>query len=429
MSVKMDRAVAPDIQKVKELSIPSGDPFDRIYGAPVFVVEDETEELTKIEFVFPAGTGEENKALLATSTSSMLVEGAGKYSSQEVSEMKDFYGAKIQTAAGKDTASVSLVCLKSNLEELIPLLASVIQEPNFPEKEFESYKRRAKASLKVNLERVEIICRLAFSELFFGNSKYAERYFPDDFDKLTPADLKAFHEEKYGLSEARIFISGARVQKAIPLLRNALKANEESVSKLALIGFNPSKGMNFTEKEGALQSAIRVGFSAISRHHDDYAAFYITNTILGGYFGSRLMQNIREDKGYTYGIGSSINQLKDLAYVVISTQVGAKHTEATLREIRFEVNRLREESVPIEELELVKNYTAGGLLRNFDGTFSRASLLKTMLTHQLSESYYPAFLKKIYSVEASDVLRVAQKYFDPENFTIAVVGADFVDND
>jgi zinc protease len=428
MKSKMDRTIAPDIEKVKELSIPSQAPCDHIFGTPVFAVEDEAEDLVKIEFVFPAGSGEESKPLLATATSSMLTEGAGAFSSKEISEMKDYYGARIQSGVSKDLASVSLVCLKSNLEELIPLFVAITQEPTFPEKEFESYKRRIKASLKVNLEKVEIICRLVFSELFFGNSKYAERYALEDFDKIEVTDLKAFHRENYCLNDARIFISGASVKKAIALLKQNLQADEGSVVRKSLSGFSPKQETSFVRKEGALQSAIRVGFPAVSRHHEDYPAFYIANTILGGYFGSRLMQNIREDKGYTYGIGSSINQLKDLSFAVISTQVGAKHTEATMTEINYEVNRLREELVSVEELDLVKNYTAGDLLRNFDGTFSQASLIHTMLTNQLPESYYSDFLNKIYTIEPADVLRVAQKYFDLEKFTIAIVGDGFSDN-
>ncbi|MFT5903694.1 MAG: zinc protease, partial [Flammeovirgaceae bacterium] len=218
------------------------------------------------------------------------------------------------------------------------------------------------------------------------------------------------------------------VKKAIALLKQNLQADEGSVVRKSLSGFSPKQETSFVRKEGALQSAIRVGFPAVSRHHEDYPAFYIANMILGGYFGSRLMQNIREDKGYTYGIGSSINQLKDLSFAVISTQVGAKHTEATMTEINYEVNRLREELVSVEELDLVKNYTAGDLLRNFDGTFSQASLIQTMLTNQLPESYYSDFLNKIYTIEPADVLRVAQKYFDLEKFTIAIVGDGFSDN-
>lgn len=425
----MDRALAPEIKKVKELSIPSQKALDHIHGAPVYVVADEAEELVKVELVIPAGSGEEFKPLLATATSSMLLEGAGPFSSKEISEIKDYYGAKIQAGVGKDLASVTLVCLQSHLEQLIPLFCSVFQQPNFPEKEFESYKRRTKASLKVNLEKVEINCRLLFSELFFGDAKYAERYAPEDFDKLEISDLKAFHREKYRLNGARIFVSGASVEKALALLKQNLKASEGKVEKKPLGKFNPRQKLEFVRKEGALQSAIRVGFPAISRHHEEYPAFYLANTILGGYFGSRLMQNIREDKGYTYGIGSSINHLKDLTYVVISTQVGAKHTAATVEEIRREIERLRTEPVSMEELDLVKNYSAGSLLRNFDGTFNQASLLKTMLMHHISESYYPEFLRKMYAVTAADILKMAQHYFDPEKFTVAIVGEGLADND
>jgi len=424
----MDRRKAPGVKKVRELSVPSQKPFDHVYTTPVYAVQDEAENLVKIEFVFPAGSGEESKQLLATSTSSMLMEGAGPYSAIEISELKDYYGAKIQSGVGKDVASVTLVCLKSNLQELIPLICSIIQAPHFPEKEFESYKRRTKANLKVNLEKVEISCRLVFSELFFGESKYAERYDPEDFDAIEIADLKAFHRTNYRLQDAQIYISGSGVQFAVSSLRENLHADESVWETKALNGFRPNPQTSFVRKEGALQSAIRVGFPAITRHHEDYPAFYLTNTILGGYFGSRLMQNIREDKGFTYGIGSSINHLKDLTYVVISTQVGSAHTDATLAELNHEINRLRSETVSPEELDLVKNYTAGALLRSFDGTFSQVSLLNTMLVHGLSESYYAEFLEKIYKVTPSDIMMVAQAYFDPEKFTIAVVGDGFSDN-
>lgn len=428
MRNKMDRRKSPRIEKVMELSVPSQKPVDHIHTTPVYAVEDESENLVKIDFIFPAGSGEEKKQLLATATSSMLLEGAGQYSAAEISELKDYYGAKIQAGVGKDLASVTLVCLKSTLQELIPLVCSIIQSPHFPEEEFEGYKRRTKASLKVNLEKVEIICRLLFSELFFGTSKYAERYAPEDFDEIDTHDLTAFHRDHYRLKDARIFISGASVKTAISLLKENLKADESELVRKALSGFEPNPQTKFVKKVGALQSAIRVGFPAISRHHDDYPTFYLTNTILGGYFGSRLMQNIREEKGYTYGIGSSINQLKDLAYGVISTQVGAQHTEDTLKEINNEVNRLREEEVSAAELELVKNYTAGGLLRNFDGAFSQSALLKTMLMHDLPDTYYNDFLQKIYAVEPSDILKVAQKYFDPEKFTVAIVGDGYPGN-
>jgi predicted Zn-dependent peptidase len=121
--------------------------------------------------------------------------------------------------------------------------------------------------------------------------------------------------------------------------------------------------------------------------------------------------------------------LKDLSFLLISTQVGANHTEATLHEIKREIKRLRSEAVPDGELELVKNYTAGTLLRSFDGTFNQASLLKTMHLHELPEAYYTEFLRKIYAVNSDDIMRMAKTYFDPDKFTIAVVGEGFSDND
>ncbi|MEM9050990.1 MAG: pitrilysin family protein [Bacteroidota bacterium] len=425
----INRKLPPTVQKVSVLSVPSIEPVDHLFSAPIFAFQDESEELIKIEITFPAGTGKEKKSLLASATAAMVTEGAGDYSSDQISEIKDFYGAKIQTGVGKDNATVSLLSLASKLESIFPVFAAVVQSPNFPEKEFEAYKARAKASLEVNLDRVELQARLLFSEMFFGKSKYAENYSPDDFDQLLISDLEEFHRNNYSLADSKIFISGNRVSYAIDLLKKYLTQGEKkhfrSIEK-------PSKrtlGINYRPKEDALQSAIRLGIPALTRNSADYPAFSLTNTIFGGYFGSRLMQNIREDKGFTYGIGSSINHLDDLSYLIVATQVGTEHTDATLNEIREEIKKLQNERLDDAELQLVQNYVAGSLLRNMDGTFNQAALIRMMAMNNLDQGYYDRFLNRIYSVTSDQIIEVARNYFSFDEFTGAIVGKGYADND
>lgn len=424
----ISRTVAPPVKKVITLNIPPVEAVDHLYSTPIFAIGDESEELVKIEITFPAGTGEEKKSLLASAVAAMLTEGAGKYTANQISELKDFYGAKIQTGVGKDNATVSVLCLSSKLRDIFPVFAAIVQSPKFPETEFEAYKERARASLKVNLDRVELQARLLFSERFFGYSKYAENYAPDHFDQLSLQDLNDFYQSNYALADAKIFVSGKGVNDAILLLKEYFADREKSFFEITSENPNPVGGIGFRPKENALQSAIRLGIESLSRNAKEYPAFSLTNTILGGYFGSRLMQNIREDKGYTYGIGTSINHLKDYSYLIASTQVGAEHTRATLREIKREISKLQNEPVGNEELELVQNYVAGLLLRNMDGTFNQAALIKTMITNGLSGDYYNRFLNGIYSVTPDQIMDIAQKHLGFEKFTGAIAGPGYDDN-
>jgi len=418
----IDRTISPAIQRIEELQIPSLDPADFLHAAPIFAIGDDSEDLVKIEVVFPAGTGEELKPLLATATSAMLLEGTEEYTSPQISELKDFFGATLRTGVSKDHAVLSLLCLKGKLEEIFPVFVSILQCPTFPEKEFGAYKTRAKASLDLNLNKVEIQSRLLFSKLFFGESKYAENYSSNHFDELTITNLKEFHRSNYSMEDAKIFISGARISDAISLLKRYISPAKSTFFSKGDNIYDPVSKIEFKPKVGALQSAIRLGISSINRNSADYPAFSLTSTLLGGYFGSRLMQNIREDKGYTYGIGSSINHLLDMSYLIISTEVGVAHTDATLKEIKIELNKLRSILVDQEELELAQNYMAGTLLKNADGTFAQASLVKMMVLHSLDKDFFKNYLTKIYATKPEQILESARTYLNFDKFTGAVVG-------
>ena len=207
-------------------------------------------------------------------------------------------------------------------------------------------------------------------------------------------------------------------------LAKALKgkwSDSQSVSKNAVDWkFEPKE--IFEEHEGAIQTAIRMGTEVVDRSHPDHVALFLANTAFGGYFGSRLMQNIREDKGYTYGIGSGLGHLTYGSYFFIATEVGADVTKATLVEINKELERMCTELVSDEELTLVRNYIAGTLVQGFDGPFSVVGQLKLLVQFGLDSSFYKALTAKMYTVTPEDILRVSKKYFDPKRMTTTVVG-------
>jgi predicted Zn-dependent peptidase len=159
-----------------------------------------------------------------------------------------------------------------------------------------------------------------------------------------------------------------------------------------------------------------------TKTHKDFHSLTVLNTILGGYFGSRLMTNIREDKGYTYGIGSGMIPLKKAGYFFISTEVGVEVCNKAIDEIYIEINRLRNESISEKELILVKNYMIGSFLRSIDGPFALANRFKSIMEYDLDYSYYDDYISTIKNIKASDLLNLANKYLDPNSMTEVVAG-------
>ena len=175
-------------------------------------------------------------------------------------------------------------------------------------------------------------------------------------------------------------------------------------------------------KEDAMQSAIRIGKVLFNKTHPDFQPLQILNTLFGGYFGSRLMSNIREDKGYTYGIGSGIASLQNSGYFFISTEVGVDVCKDALKEIYFEMNRLREELVPEDELQLVKNYLLGMFLRSVDGPFAMAERFKGIMEYNLNYDYFDRYIATIKEISASQLRSLANSYFDKDSMIELVVG-------
>jgi len=171
-----------------------------------------------------------------------------------------------------------------------------------------------------------------------------------------------------------------------------------------------------------LQSAIRIGAPSINKRHEDYQGLKVLNVILGGYFGSRLMKNIREEKGYTYGINSSVVSLNLTGLISISTEVSNKFTRCAIDEIYKEIRRLQSEPVDKEELSVVRNYMLGELVRMFDGPFASAESFRSAWEYGLDNSYYKRFADRIQSIEPDELKALAQKYYNTDDLYEVTAG-------
>ncbi|MBL4669060.1 MAG: insulinase family protein [Flavobacteriales bacterium] len=424
--ILLDRKKAPEFKQVDNIQFLDAIKTSLDNGIEVNYINGGSQDIIKIDFIFNAGNLYQNKPLVASSTNQLIKEGTKNYSAFEISEGIDKYGAFFETENAYDTATLTLYTLTKHLNNVLPYVKEVLLFPEFSEKEFEIYKNNAIERFKINLEKVSFIARKEFMRAIFGNENpYGSDVTLNDYENLSVNDIKAFYTENYNLGNCRILISGKVKTSTINVL-NDFFGQEKTIKKESIKIDFPKNTNNhdsvYIEKENALQSAIRIGRLFPNKLHEDYFGLEILNTVLGGYFGSRLMNNIREDKGYTYGIGSGILSLQHAGYFFISTEVGSDVTKKALIEIYKEIEIIRTQEIPVEELELVKNYLLGQLLTSCDGPFNMGSLFDSVHEYGLDYNFYNKYIQTIKEITPKTLLALGVKYFNKTNLTEIVVG-------
>ncbi len=425
--MSIDRTIAPPFGRIDKVDFVKHKEFKLDNGIPVYIVSAGNEEISRIELLFDAGDYRSGKAMVASTTNSMLNEGTKQHTGLELSEKIDYYGAFLETDAQQDFAYINLYSLNKHLENVLPYYHEIVMESAFPQKEFETQMLNKKQSWTVNQEKVGYICRTNFYKYLFGtNHPYATVTKEEDFSSLTKEELISFYNANYKADSCRIIVSGKIDDGMLGLLNRYFGSKDwASGTKSPVFSSDliyPDTKKNFIEKEDAIQNAIRIGKRLFTKTHKDYIPMIVLNTVLGGYFGSRLMTNIREEKGYTYGIGSGVASLLHEGMFVISTEVGAEVCSAALEEIYKEINLLRTELIDEEELDLVKNYLLGAHLKSLDGPFAIADKFKGIMVYGLDYSYYDLFLDTVKNITSERLLELAKTYLDPDSLFELVVG-------
>lgn len=424
----LDRTKAPEKKASKKILIPQTQRIELVNGAPLIVVNAGTQDVSKIEIIFNAGTRYQNQALSARGAISMLSEGTTTKNSQQIAEQFDFYGSFPEHSFDRDFASLTLYSTNKFLDHSLSTLADMIYNPNYPDHELDIFKKKGKQALLVELEKVVTIARQNFfSTLFSNQHPYGAFAIPEDFDKLQRDYIVDFHNKHHASSNCLIILAGKITDKEIKTVETILGkcpfGNKTNAEKNNISATLQTQQKVFSYKNDAVQSAIRIGKQTIKRNHPDFPKLMVLNTILGGYFGSRLMRNIREEKGYTYGISSTILPFKETSVFVIGTEVGANFTKDTLSEIYKEIDKLCTEKVPESELELVKSHLTGEVLRSFDGPFAIADSIASLYEYNsLDFSYYDRTIETINTITADQLLETANQYLSKKDMVESVAG-------
>jgi predicted Zn-dependent peptidase len=388
-------------------------------GTSLFLIDAGTEDIMRIEFVFKAGMALEYLPLLATSSNMMLTEGSEKYTSEELNSILDFYGIFLNLIAEKDTAGLIVYFLNKHFEKALELIVEILFHPEFPEKELGLLMKKRLNWYRINREKVQNIATDKFFESVFGSlHPYGRMVLETDFEGMMSSLLKDFHTKFYLPEKMTMIVSGRIPERAFDLFHSEKIHTEDSKNVIK----GESRKKEHIKKKGAIQTAVRIGSPTINKRHPDYPGLKFLNVLLGGYFGSRLMKNIREEKGYTYGIHSAVSSFDLSGFKLISTEVGKENSGQAIDEIYKEIRLLLKEPVAQDELEVVRNYMSGEMVRMFDGPFAIAESFKAVWEFGLDLNYFVGMMNTIRTITPDEILRLANTYYRLDDLYEITVG-------
>jgi predicted Zn-dependent peptidase len=420
-----DRHVPPIVQLPRAMPLPAAREWTLSNGLKVVAIDGATTPILRLEVIFDAGRPYERQRLVARSANQLIGEGTKKLDGAKLEEFFEFYGTSLGTPNMFDTGHLVIYTIHDHLEKILPVFAEVIAEPAFSKKEFATYVKRSRQGLKEDLTDPDSIAYRHFTEYMFGSDHpYGYNGTLADYSQLKLDDIVDHHQRTYGAKNATLLVAGqlnGKVEELLERYLGQLPAGEAQV---------PEK---WTEQEvmphlrqmhrpKAQQTLIRRGHQLFTRDHTDYPAFSVLNTIFGGYFGSRLMRNIREDKGFTYGIESGFDFMRFNGYFTISADVANENLPAVRREINHEISKLQNELVTDAELELVRSYLLGSLLSDVDGPLNIAQRYQICLIERSSPDHFARLLDTVRHVSASELRDIAQRYLKLSGDWEVIVG-------
>lgn len=428
----LDRTIAPPIKDALNFTfeLPPCDRVDGDNGVPFYWLSAGTQDVIEIDWVFKAGLWEEPQPGLAQAVANQLKAGTKESDAATLNSALEFYGASLKVRATNDFTFVTLHSLSRHLPHLLPIVRDIIVHPVFPESELAIFRQNALQHLKINLEKSDFVANREIEALLFGAEHPYGRYTrAENLEALQAAQLKEFHRQYFHSRNCRVFISGninaGHVEQVISHFGREAWGNSRELNPdkpvYALPQHDRSRPVRIELQADNPQGSIRLSRPFPTRQDPDFAPLLVLNTVFGGYFGSRLMANIREEKGYTYGIYSAPIAYKNAGELLISTEAGREVCEAAIEETFREMRRLQETPVGPEELALVRNYLLGSLLGDLDGPFSLMQRWKNIVLHELPESNFDDNIKIFKTVTSDELMELAQRYLNPADYFNLVV--------
>lgn len=418
----LNRAEAPPFSRSINYALLSPEVIKFSNGTSAYLLAGGSQPVVRVELLINAGRWMEDQRGAAYFTAQLLSKGTTTKDSFTIAQLLDQYGAHLEVNAGLDILSVSLYALTKKLKPSLELLRELLTDSVFPQKELDQLKSIYLQNLKVNHEKTSFLAsKLIRKKLFGTQHPYGIELEEADIHAVTREHLLS-HYQSHG-KEITIVAAGdlnEANKRAIEETFSNLPIQATTTKQYTLPSVTPARTVQ--EKAGSVQSTIRMGKHFVGRLHADYPAVLLLNHVLGGYFGSRLMKNIREEKGLTYGIYSSIHALRHGSYLVIGADVNKENVSITFDEIQKELRELGERPIGADELETARNHFIGSLQSELTTAFAHAEKYKNVLLYGLPFEYYQQLIKSIDALTADQLQQIGAQYFSPSSFVEVAVG-------
>ena len=423
----MDRTIQPEIQPLKNFHIQTPVRTTLPNGIPLTVINAGEQEVVRMDVLFSGGRWQQSQKLQALFTNRMLREGTTKYTAATIAEKLDYYGSWLELSSSSEYAYITVYSLNKYLVKTLEVVESMIKEPLFPQKELQTILDTNIQQYLVNTSKVDFLAHRSLLKSLYGEQHPCGKIvMEEDYHTITPEVLREFYERYYHSGNCSIFLSGkvtddiiSRVTDifGIPFGQYQLQMPKSSFPFAAI----PEKRI-FTEREDAMQSAVKMGCTTITREHPDYPKLRVLMTLFGGYFGSRLMSNIREDKGYTYGISAGVVFYPDSGLLIVSTETDNEYVELLIQEVYHEIDRLHLDPVSAEELRIVRNYMLGEMCRSYESPFSLSDAWIFIATSGLKDDYFTRSLQAVNEITPAEIQDLAQRYLCKETLKEVIAG-------
>lgn len=424
----LNRKQQPPTFPIGEIKIQRPETILLDNGIPLNIFKRNDEDVIRFDIVINAGSWQQKRPLESILANRMLREGTSRYSSKEISLSLDFYGAWLDLSNTHCKSFITLYSLNKYFDKTVRYVHSMLLEANFPQQEFEVLLANRKQQYLINKTKPETIAQKQFLQSIFGESHpfgiVAEEA---DYNNISTSHLKDYYQKHYHSQNTTFYTSGNVTDDIVKTINLCFgkapwgTTGEKDIRQPIPFSTSSTKKLLINCPD-AIQSSIKVGFASINCNHPDFQKLRVVTTLLGGYFGSRLMSNIREDKGYTYGIGANVVPLPDTSLFVISTEAANEYVVPILMEIKKEIKLLQEKPMEEKELQMVKNYAIGDFCRSFEGMFSLSDAYIMLETYGLNDNYFDKCLQDTVRITPEDVMEIARKYLTIEDMIEVVAG-------
>lgn len=398
-------------------------------GIPVYLIKNNSIDISQIDFIFDAGIQYQQKKLVPQHCLPMMREGSKKHNAADIASILEHHAVYTESLMNRKTAGMGFYIQRKFISEVLPVITNFMFSPSFPQQELDIFNKNMHQRMKIENEKVKVMAAKRIATKIYGEKHPMGMVIePDDVFSLSAGDLIQYHNERYHHGICRLVISGYYDDALLTELNNAIKpyVSSNSIDDQFSIAEPESEAgtkFEYLQKQGATQAAIRMGKLIDMETKSDYHLLKVLNTLLGGYFGSRLMKNIREDKGYTYGIGSAVQWFGGKALFNIMAEVNSDVWKDAVEEINKEIYNLHNGTIPFDELNMVKKTMLGDILGMFDGAYASARVLKSLMEAEQDYSFLEATIEAIHNADEYSLQQLAKKYLKPEDLYVVVAGA------